>query len=392
MKVLFLTHRLPYAPNRGDRIRSYHMLRFLMERAEVDLFSLIDADDAAEVEGMKRWLPSVTTARRSTPYAALRSALALANRRPLTHALLDAPDAARQLDHLVNVRKPDVVLAFCSGMARFCLAGGLKNLPFVLDMVDVDSRKWKELGATTNGPRGLIYRRESRLLSQFEAVAARMARCSLVVNDRERSTLTELAPEARISVIENGVDLDYFRATQPQRDAGTVVFCGVMDYQPNVEGVIWFVTKVWPLVRNTVPDARFTIVGARPSTSVAGLAAMPGVTVTGSVPDVRPYLWSSRVSVAPLLTARGLQNKVLEALAAGLPAVVTGAVAEGLPVSVRGVCDVSDDAAVFAAQVVTRLAAESGDRDFSVPLRPLTWQAKLDPVIDILRSAATAEN
>ncbi len=391
MKILALTHRLPYAPNRGDRIRSYHLLRLLATQFEVHLFSLADAADTIHTDGLREWLASVHVAVPDRIGNSVRAALGLAGGRPVTHALLDGRNAEKQIAGLAAAIRPDVTYAYCSGMARFVVDGPLQGLPSVIDMVDVDSAKWRALGATAKLPLGWVYRREARVLRQFESRASRHVAATLVVNDREREALREIAPDATIHVVENGVDLEHFAAPDMAPDSREVVFCGVMDYVPNIEGAGWFAAAVWPLVRRSVKDARFTIVGARPSAAVLKLASLPGVAVSGAVEDVRPYLWRAAVSVAPLLTARGLQNKVLEALAAGLPVVTTPAVQAGLPAAVLDGCHFSDDAGATAEAVVRLLRASPADRrriSLRADLRGLSWQSRLSGVPAILADAA----
>jgi glycosyltransferase involved in cell wall biosynthesis len=229
-------------------------------------------------------------------------------------------------------------------------------------MVEVDSVKWQALGQGSRAPMAWVYRREARLLRQFEVRASSHAASVLVVNARERDALAAIAPGAPIVVVENGIDTEHFAAPGPPTDSPTLVFCRVMDYQPNVDGVIWFVEHVWPVVRRTLRDATFTVVGARPARSIAQLAEVPGVTVTGEVEDVRPYLWDAAVSVAPLRTARGLQNKVLKALAAGLPVLATRAVADGLPEPALQGCWIGDDPRDWVDSLLKLLAAPAVDR------------------------------
>src|SRR5262249_9214108 len=162
----------------------------------------------------------------------------------------------------------------------------------------------------------------------FESAVSSKAYASIVVNEREREALSRLAPHARLEVVQVGVDLIHLAPPERPLPSMDVVFCGVMNYRPNEEGVLWFATRVWPLVKRQHSNARLRIVGSDPTKKVIGIADLDkGIEVTGAVPDVRPYLWSSAVSVAPLLTARGVQMKVLEAVGAGLPAVITSAVA-----------------------------------------------------------------
>jgi polysaccharide biosynthesis protein PslH len=204
---------------------------------------------------------------------------------------------------------------------------------------------------------------------------------TVVVNDKEHAVLSSIAHDARIHTVENGVDLGGLRPSSPPTGAPTVVFCGVMNYAPNVEGALWMAREVWPLVRARRPDARLEIVGAHPTGAVQALDnPSGGVRVTGSVPDVRPHLWAAAVSAAPLHTARGIQNKVLEAVAAGLPVVVTPAVMDGLPAEVRVACVEAQTPEAFAASLMNLLELSPGARRAlagSAALDELTWTRRL---------------
>lgn len=392
LNVLMLTHRLPFAPNRGDRIRAYYLLEALARDAHVDLVSLVhDRDEEAEVDGLRDRVRSVTTARVVRARSLLRAGVALAGVQPLTHALLDAPDLGHAISQAVSRHRPDVVVAFCSSMAKCALEAPLRGIPFILDLVDVDSEKWRLLGETSRGPLGWVYRREARVLGPFEAHAARASAATLVVNDRERASLEAIAPGAPVHVLPNGIDAVRFTPPVTPSAEAEIVFCGVMDYAPNVEGVLWFVKHVWPTVREARGDAKLTIVGARPAPSIRALAIDPSIEVTGTVPDVRPYLWRSALSIAPLLIARGVQNKVLEALAAGLPCVVSEAVYEGLPHTARAGCIEGGSAPAFAAAVVRLLGMRPDARRrlaAQVSLAELSWRDAFAPLGDLLRDAA----
>jgi glycosyltransferase involved in cell wall biosynthesis len=199
--------------------------------------------------------------------------------------------------------------------------------------------------------------------------------------------------ETRVQVVPNGVDVDRIRPRSAPTDEPVVVFCGVMNYPPNVEAVLWFVGRVWPLVTAVRPDARFEIVGSNAVSAIRALQDIPGVTVVGAVDEVEPYLWRSAISVAPLLFARGVQNKVLEAIAAGLPTVITPIVAEGLPSRVLPACTVAATAETFAAAVLEYLQASPAARRalaLSVDLETLRWDHTLAPVYEILREAVAA--
>jgi glycosyltransferase involved in cell wall biosynthesis len=278
-------------------------------------------------------------------------------------------------------------------MARFALEPPLDAIPCLLDMVDADSAKWADLSQVTSGPKRLVYTREARGLARFEVKAMRHAYRTLVVNQRERDILHALAPDAQIEVMENGVDLAKFAPPAgPPPASATSVFCGVMNYVPNEQGALWLANEVWPIVRAARPDARLVLVGASPTPAVQALAA-PDIAVTGTVDDVKPYLWNAAAAAAPLWTARGIQNKVLEAVAAGLPCVVVPPVAEGLPPEVTPACPVATTAAAFAESLLSLLAATpEGRRELARQARivALAWERRLGSLNALAREAVAA--
>jgi polysaccharide biosynthesis protein PslH len=392
MRVLFLTHRLPYAPNRGDRIRAFHIVKSLAARDELELVSLVhDQDELAQVPRLEAMGVRVT----AIPVTRIRNlamgAAQLAGARPLTHSLLDAPDLVRAIRDIVRQRPPDVVLAFCSGMARFALELPLSNFPLVVDMVDVDSQKWLALSESSGWPMRWIYEREARHLATFERRIAASAATTFVVNEREREVMRAVAPGPDVAILPNGVELPLAPVGAPE-ERPRVTFCGVMNYQPNADAVLWFAREIWPAIRAQRPDAQFSIVGSSPSGSVRRLHSDDnGIEVTGTVADVRPYLERSAVAVAPLLTARGVQNKVLEALASGVPAVVSPAVFDGLPRCVRGACRVAESAGDYATEILRLFAKSGAERRRlaqTADLAQLSWKAQLRPLHDALAAAA----
>lgn len=393
MNVLFLTHRLPYAPNRGDRVRAYHLLREISQWASVDLISVVHDDEEASHAGdMRDVARSVAVARPRRFRNLVQAGLALPTSKPTTHSLLQSPEMDAAVDRVAAVSPPDLVLCYCTGVAPAIFRPALKSLPVVLDMVDVDSAKWSALAPNAKLPLSWIYGREGRVLRRYEAMAMERAAVTLVVNDREREVASDIAPAASVAVIENGVDLKQLRPAGPPAREPVVVFCGVMNYTPNVEGAVWLARKVWPHVRRQRPDARLEIVGAQPARVVRALeSATDGIHVTGSVPDVRPHLWRAAVGVAPLQTARGVQNKVLEAVAAGLPVVVTPAVMEGLPLQVTAACRTAETAEKFAAEVAALLDRDPEDRRRladSTDLDALAWASRLRPLRALVEKAA----
>jgi sugar transferase (PEP-CTERM/EpsH1 system associated) len=391
VKLLFLTHRLPYAPNRGDRIRAYHLLKALSGFAEVTLVSLVhDADEAAQVGAMSGLVAQAHAVTVTHWRNRVRALGALPSHTPLTHVLLNAPSLTSTVTEAART-KPSVVFAFCSGMARLAYLPVLAGVPLVHDMVDVDSAKWKALSAAARWPLSSIYERESRTLRQFESDLTRRASQTLVVNAREQQLLLDIAPGSRVTVLENGVDVAAFRPDGPPSEAPAVVFTGVFDYGPNEAAALWLMAEVWPRVRSERPDARLFLVGARPSAAVRQQASSSDATVTGAVPDVRPYLWKSAVAVAPIFLSHGLQNKVLEALAARLPVVTTTAVADGLPSQAVAACSIADTPDAFAREILGLLAMTPGERRAKasrLAIDTLDWSRTLGSLEGIVRDVA----
>ena len=257
--------------------------------------------------------------------------------------------------------------------------------------MDVDSQKWTELAERSAGPLGWVYRREARHLGAFEALAMTRAAATTVVNQREADAARALAPRANIQVIGNGVDLHALRPPAGAAREARVVFCGVMNYRPNEDGAIWLATRVWPLVLAHRPHARLTLVGSNPTTRLqSACRGNATIELTGTVPDVRPFLWRSKLAVAPLQVARGLQNKVLEAFAAGLPVVATPAVADGLPAAVRQACSIAAAPEPFAAAICELLDATDDDcriRVAGAAMAELDWNRSLAPLWEVLQEA-----
>jgi sugar transferase (PEP-CTERM/EpsH1 system associated) len=364
------------------------MLRFLSARADVDLVSLVHDDwEEQQVENVCGLVRSVTGIRVPRRRNLLRAALALPGPIPLTHILLDAPDVRRRIVESVRER-PDVVLAYCSSMVKFALQAPFDGLPLVLDMVDVDSQKWSDIAGHAHVPMKWIYRREARRLRAFEAQAVRRAHATLLVNDREVVLAQQLAPDTRIQVLSNGLDRNHLHPPCEPTTEARVVFCGVMDYIPNELGALWLVQQVWPRVRAVRPDATLTLVGSNPTARLRrACQGDNSIELTGTVRDVRPYLWRSSLSVAPLQVARGIQNKVLEAAGAGLPVVATAAVLAGLPQTIRNACVAAETPDEFARAILRFLEATPYARRAyaaRASLEQLEWEFMLEPLWDVL--------
>ncbi len=354
MNILYIAQRVPYPPNRGDKIASFNAVRFLAQRHKVHIAALADShDEAAFAPELEKLGMIVDVAVRKPMRARLGAVKAVFTGAPLSVAYYHSDDLARMIAARAARVKFDVVVIFSSSMGQY--VNLLPNVPLVADFVDLDSRKWELYASYNSWPRARIYSLEERRLLNYEREIARKAKVTVVRTEAERDDCKRLIPGARFEVVSNGVDLDFFRPQGPKPPSANIVFTGVMDYFPNMQGVEWFCSEILPEVQLNIPGASFTIVGARPSSRVIALGQQPGVIVTGQVPDVRPYIQNAAAAVAPLLLARGIQNKVLEAMAMGTPVVVTRAAFRGVDaLEGEGVLP-ADDAKEFAAKVVQLL-------------------------------------
>jgi len=251
---------------------------------------------------------------------------------PLSLGYFKNSELQRVIDVELTESRFDAIIVFSSSMAQY--VEHRREVPKIMNFCDVDSLKWESLAQKSSWPMRWIYRRESRTLLAWEQKIAASFEASCVVSRNEAKLFRQYIPGVTVDILENGVDADYFSALPRKTDKTdelNIVFVGVMDYPPNAEAASFFAKHVWSEIRGVHPDARFTIVGARPAKSVLELARIPGIEVTGYVSDVRPYLAAATISIAPLATARGVQNKILEAMAAGIPVLTTPDVAKGLP-------------------------------------------------------------
>jgi sugar transferase (PEP-CTERM/EpsH1 system associated) len=360
--LLLLIHRIPYPPNKGDKIRSYHLLKHLAQHYRVHLATFVDdPDDWQYVPHVEALCASSHFVRMNTKLARVRSLGALLKNRSLSLDYYRDAGMARWVDDTVAANKIERVLVFSSAMAQY--ADAYRGARRVVDFVDVDSDKWRQYAEKTAWPMRWLYGYEAHQLLAYERRVARDYDASLFVSAPEADLFRQLAPEsaARIGHFNNGVDTEYFSPAHAHANpyaAGerALVFTGAMDYWPNVDAVQWFATDIFPALRERFADARFYIVGARPAPAVQALAKLPGVVVTGTVPDVRPYIAHAALAVAPLRIARGIQNKVLEAMAMAVAVVVSPQALEGIEAAPGSELVLADGAPAFIAAVATLLA------------------------------------
>ena len=363
--LLFLAHRIPYPPDRGEKIRAWHILRHLAQRYEVYLgYFSVDGEAAPEhLAALRAICADVQCVGLDRRRAKLR---ALAHARPGRPLMLDyyGSGALQAWVARVLAGRP-VELAFIYSAAMMPYVLGRTTSRIVLDMVDVDSEKWREYATKASWPMRSVWAREARTLLAYERRAAVAAERTILVSEPECQRLRELAPETsdHLAAIENGVDLDRFRPglalASPYTQAGPqIVFTGNMDYWPNADAATWFAREVLPSVRQERRDAEFTIVGADPGPAVRALTALPGVHVTGRVADVRPYVAHADAVVAPLGIARGIQNKVMEGMAMGRPVIATPQAFAGIRAVPGDDLLVAGTAPAFAGEVLQVLRGD----------------------------------
>jgi len=335
MRILFLCHRIPYPPNKGDKIRSFHILEYLARRHKTHLVCLIDDPrDIKYVDNLRDYCDRIDYDIIAPGKKKLQALINVFSNKPLSIAYFDSGRLRTVIAEALRKESYDVVFVYSSGVAGY--VDLLERIPRVIDFVDVDSQKWSQYAKHQPFPASSLYALEASRLSRFERYVARHFDYCLFSSKMEQSLFMSMTADVRTDVIENGVDLDFF--AKPERFLARdlqlrrpyVVFTGAMDYYPNVDAVLWFAKEIFPLVRREVPDVNFYVVGNNPTRRVRRLAdGSQGIFVTGYVEDVRPYLWNASAFVAPFRIAQGVLNKVLEAMAAGVPVVAT-------PEAVRG--------------------------------------------------------
>lgn len=397
-RVLMLTNRLPYPPDRGDRIRSYHILRTLC-----DHFDMAVACTSFEPVWLQHHQLLATMAQRVAilpireQWSRLQGARALLSGAAITPAWYFRIALGEQILQWHEQQPFDAVLTFCSGMIRYARlltdpTGRAARLPVprhVIDLVDVDSAKWLDYAENSWAPLRWLYRTEAKRLRRIEAGRHDRFDAITVTTRAEAEIFRQhVGDHMEPAVVSNGVDLEYFEPQQ-DKDAKTLLFVGVLDYKPNVDGIAWFVEHVMPRLRQAEPEANLKIVGRQPTQRVLDLDGRPGVEVIGSVPDVRYYLRKASVVIAPLRIARGVQNKVLEAMASSRATVCTAGAARGIDATVGEHLLVADEPDQWVEQIRRLFNDGSLRRGIASAARNLVeqrydWVSCLQPMVRLL--------
>ena len=330
MKVLFLSHRVPFPPSSGSKVRAFHVIRHLSEQGHrVTVASLARSRDELEQSaGLAEFSAERMVETVPAWHASARMVAWLPSSRPSSFGYFYSAALARRVSDALGTGTYDLVFVHSSSMAPYATAAPGAALR-VLDFCDMDSQKWREYARHKPFPQSAGYWLEAAKLERAEARLARQFDLSTCATPAELESLKRLAPDAASDWFANGVDAELFQPAE-QPDPDLIVFVGRMDYYPNQQAVQDFCQAVLPRLQRRRPALRFAVVGADPPRSTRVLGRLPGVTVTGTVPDVRPYVTRAALTVAPLRIARGTQNKVLESMAMGVPVVCSPAVSKGV--------------------------------------------------------------
>lgn len=395
-KLLYLCHRIPYPPNKGDKIRSFNLLKALSEQYEVYLGCFVDDDfDFQYIDKLADWCVEYKCRKLRKSFAKLRGLTAFLTGKPITLPYYADHELQYWVHQTIAKHQIDTVMVFSSSMAQYVDHPQYSSLHRVIDFVDVDSDKWRQYADNQSGIMSLVYRREFSKLQSYEQHYCDVFNYSLFVSPDEADLFRTLMPSelgAKVQPLLNGVDVQFFDPTTETKapeyplHRPYIVFTGAMDYWANVDAVVWFCQNVWPSLRAAKPELHFYIVGGNPSPEVQALHGKDQIWVTGRVDDVRPYIRGSELVVAPLRIARGIQNKVLEAMALNKKIVASDMAMEGINAPTSAYLAQSDDANEFVQLCLDMLQQEDALCTNRVWVQQhFTWPATLKPLPSFLQ-------
>lgn len=388
MNILFLTQRVPFPPHRGDKLRAYHILKSIAKKHKIWLFSMADVkSDLQYKKELSSFCHHVEIELFSPFFKKITSFSSFFSGTALTFHYFYSRKLKEKINKLLSKEKFDVIYVYSSSMVQY-IPDDFKGR-IIMDFIDADSDKWEQYARFSRLPWNKIYKRESTLIREVEKDMLKHSDVSLVVSEKDKEILQSIVPSARVEVTRNGVDIDSFSPRKTSPEKFSVVFTGIMDYFPNVDGVEFFIKHIWLHLKNDIPQAKFYIVGGNPLPKIKRLESKEDIYVTGYVPDIREYLQKASVCVVPLRIARGIQNKILEALAMGVPVITTGIAAEGLNLTEEHGLLVADDITAFLEKTEEVLNNDELRQDLSSKAingirNHYTWDAPLRKVNEII--------
>lgn len=353
MKIIYLSQRIPYPPNKGDKLRAFNEIKYLSKYHEICLLCLTDNLQEIDVPNeLKQYCQSVDVVYLSKYQSKLQSILAILLDIPLTLSYFYSRKLKKKINMKLLDGQSDLIFVYCSSMAQY--VDHVQNIPKIIDFVDVDSEKWSQYATCASFPMRFLYHIESRRLRKYEALIAENYQHSIFVSENEADDFKRMVcPCPTITPILNGVDCEMFTPGTEPYDRCSLIFTGAMDYYANVEAVLYFVDQILPLIKNKIENVKFYIVGSNPTKEIILLAKKDtSIIVTGYVKAVQPYMSNAAVFVAPMRIARGVQNKILEAMAMGVPVVTSSLGYEGITAKPGEDIFVEDTPELFAMRVI----------------------------------------
>ena len=395
--LVFVSHRIPYPPNKGDKTRSWNFLCRLAGHYAVHLATFVDDPaDWQHVKVVQEICETTLIVQLKRTSSKLRSLRGLATGEPLTVPYFYHPKMKRRLDSLFEQYRPRKLYAFSSGIAAYAMEPRWAGVRRIIDLVDVDSEKWRQYADRKSGVARWVYGREARTLLAFERKASEVYDATVFVSDAEADLFRSLSPKTapKIHAVRQGVDAQYFDPDREYEnpypaDVEPIVFTGTMDYWPNVDAVTWFAAEALAELRERRRTIAFFIVGSNPTREVAALGSEPAVVVTGRVPDIRPYLQHAKLVVAPLRVARGVQTKVLEGMAMGKTVVASPMALEGIEAEPGRHLLVAETSREFARAVTEALdgkASELGSDARVLVNAHYSWDASYSKLRELLEA------
>ncbi len=359
MKILFLSHRVPYPPNKGDKLRAYYIIDHLVKQGHhVDLLSFMDyAHEESDARELEQYCSSVAVVLRSPWRSLLRTAYYLGKNLPITLGHFYSSRFRRLVNKKLQLEKYDLIIVFSSSMAQY--VAEYKGCPKILDLVDADSDKWLQYAKYAPWWKAVVYKLEGRRLRNYEQAIAEYFDVCTVVTQQEKDLIADIIPARKLRVVTNGFNLSPIKKPPPAKaPAPTLLFIGGMFYFAYIDGILRFYEESLPLIKQRFPNIKLYIVGANPAKSIRNIGKSKHVEVTGHVPEVEPYLEKTWVYIVPLRMAPGIQNKIIEAMAAQLPVVATPAAINGIPARHGKEVFVAGDSQKFAEAVIELLNNE----------------------------------
>jgi sugar transferase (PEP-CTERM/EpsH1 system associated) len=388
--LLYLCHRVPYPPNKGDKIRSFNFLKHLSAHYRIHLGCFVDEpDDLLALSELNKYCCEVLAIPINTKWRTIQSISGFISKTALSVAYYGSSKMSRWINSVLVLHSDCRIFVFSSVMAQFVPETHLSRC--VIDFVDVDSDKWAQYASRLKFPMSFVYRREAALLLAYDIRYSRRAHKSIFVSKQEAALFLSKDPtlDCRIDHVENGVDTEFFKPNASLEqieftDNPSMVFVGAMDYWANIDAVSWFVSDVLPEIQKSIPNIVFYIVGSKPTIKVKSLAG-PNIVVTGRVEDVRPYVLLADIVVAPLRIARGVQNKVLEAMACAKEVVCTTNALEGINSPDVVVADTAEQLAQKIMDIFQRgMSRPVNEQNRQFVLDHFSWVKSVEKLVGLI--------